>query len=557
VRLGDYCRGEPRFLLLPGEHLGPAGPDDELTAFLERDCGWSRERVELLGASLALYWNRSRDLARSTRTWPSPRLRNVGVVADGSALRPYAQVLNTSTSMLHDCDLDPALSCPELVAYLLVLGDWMSMTGEVTQAPMRSAVWWFDADDEMCRRFGEAARRSTRPDAGMLAAVADATTWLRELRHRRLRPAVGGVPHREIPGTGLQVPGELAARPPELVESCRGAAVAAVEQYRSAWRSVDPGPLTALVEWLEHAAPQLVVTTEVDTMVWDHAEPTATGALAEALADADPVAVEAIHRDLETIDARSRAFLDALCDRDALPDPDAGLEQRGYAYMHAGSRVIAYNLLERGMERLAGPPLPYERAMLGARTLHEWAHLAGEAGWVPAVVDEAELTSRRGALADALEAAVAGCAVPLRNQASDDLAEIAAGKPDGEALADLLLTRLPDYRANLIAGPFMTEAERETYVRHNVRTLRYEYPPTRLWRMIVRYLYEYQYLLPQAGLTTTKQAYAYFIAVTGFDVDVIETGALGEERFDAVTEALSSVCGAYAVDPVRITLPGS
>ena len=32
------------------------------------------------------------------------------------------------------------------------------------------------------------------------------------------------------------------------------------------------------------------------------------------------------------------------------------------------------------MERLHGPALPYARAMVGARTVHEWAHLAVDAG---------------------------------------------------------------------------------------------------------------------------------------------------------------------------------
>lgn len=62
------------------------------------------------------------------------------------------------------------------------------------------------------------------------------------------------------------------------------------------------------------------------------------------------------------------------------------------------------------------------------------------------------------------------------------------------ALTRLLLTRMPDYQANLIARRFLSVAEHETYVRHNVRTLRAQYPPARLWRMLIRYLYEYQYL---------------------------------------------------------------
>ena len=220
--------------------------------------------------------------------------------------------------------------------------------------------------------------------------------------------------------------------------------------------------------------------------------------------------------------------------------------------MHPHRRTIAYNLQERGMERLSGPPLPYERAMLGARTLHEWAHLADAAGWVPARVDDAELAARRTRLAEELEAVLAECAPAARDHARRDLDEICRGGPPGEALADLLLTRLPDYRANLVAGPLMTQAESETYARHNIRTLRYEYPAAKLWRMIVRYLYEYQYLLPQIGLSAVDDAYRYFTAATGFHADVVAAGVLSEERFHAVSAALTSVCCAYGVDRARI-----
>ncbi|MEE8312447.1 MAG: hypothetical protein V3R77_09320, partial [Candidatus Binatia bacterium] len=181
MRIGGYCRGEPGFLLLPIEHLSPTGPGPDLAAFLERESGWERTRIDLLSASLDLYWQRATVLADRMPTWPRPRIRNIGVASDGTLLRPYAQVLNTSTWTLYHCDLDPELSHSELVAFLLVVGDWMSATGEVTQAPMRAAAWWLEAGDVACASFAAAAERSARPDAAAVRAVAQALPWLRRL----------------------------------------------------------------------------------------------------------------------------------------------------------------------------------------------------------------------------------------------------------------------------------------------------------------------------------------------------------------------------------------
>src|SRR5437016_2571202 len=97
--------------------------------------GWTRERIALFDAAFALYWARGTDLARRTRTWPPPRRRHVAIVTEPLAVRPYAQLLNTTAWTLHASDFDPDRSHPEFAAYLLALGDRMALTGEVTTAP--------------------------------------------------------------------------------------------------------------------------------------------------------------------------------------------------------------------------------------------------------------------------------------------------------------------------------------------------------------------------------------------------------------------------------------
>lgn len=553
MRLAEYCRSEDAYLLLPAEHLGPRGPDAGLAACLRDECGWSHERLDLLRAAFSTYWSRGCRLVEESSTWPSPRVRNLGIAKDGVALRPYAQVLGIATWSLYESDFEPRDSHAEVVAYLLALGDWMAMTGEVTQAGVRSALWWQATGETERSAFCRAASRSRRPDAASLAAVADAIPWLLEIRHRRMHPPKRGLPCREVPGTGLLVPKAIEDRPQRLVDAFRATAIAAVDAYRSAWRR--NGETAGLCAWLRSATPLVVVTDETGRPVWDPNAAAATEKLEAVLADADQVAVGAIEGDLRIVDEHSRRFLAALRNPADLALPDHELAESGYAYMYPRRHVVAYNLREPGMERLTGPALPYERSMLGARTLHEWGHLAAESGWVAQTIDDVEMAKRKRDLAVGLERAVEGCAARIRNLADDDLARIRGGRPTGDALAELLLQRVPDYRANLVARAFMSEHERVTYARHNIRTLRHEIPAKEIWRMLVRYLYEYQYALPALGLIDLGDPYGYFAGCTGFEAGFVERGILDAGAFRQLAALVARVCDGYRVDARRIRLP--
>src|SRR5262249_17924594 len=152
--------------------------------------------------------------------------------------------------------------------------------------------------------------------------------------------------------------------------------------------------------------------------------PAHLGALRAALEPADGVAVRALHADLAVVASRSEAFLAAVVDLAALPAPQPNTFQSGYTYLHATRRLVAYNLHEPGMDRLHGPPLPYARQMVGARTAHEWAHLADAAGWVPRTVSRDEYAGLRSALAAALDAAIAGAPAAVRRVTEDDLSAL-------------------------------------------------------------------------------------------------------------------------------------
>jgi hypothetical protein len=101
---------------------------------------------------------------------------------------------------------------------------------------------------------------------------------------------------------------------------------------------------------------------------------------------------------------------------------------------------------------------------------------------------------------------------------------------------------MDDWRANLWAQPLLDDAERETYVRQNVRSLRAAYPPARRWRLLIRYLYELQYL----RFSRVADQRDYFLSTTAFAADFFDTGWLDAARFDALAAATAALCDAYA-----------
>ena len=116
--------------------------------------------------------------------------------------------------------------------------------------------------------------------------------------------------------------------------------------------------------------------------------------------------------------------------------------------------------------------------------------------------------------------------------------------PAGAALTAVLVRRMSDFQANLLAARYLDPTELETYVRHNVRTLRGVYGPARLWRMLIRYLYEFQYL----RFSSVPDRRTFFVRSTWFDADFFDTCVLDAARFDSLTAAVGAICDCYTVD---------
>ena len=552
--LAAYYFADPRLVLLPIEQLTPAGLTPAFADLL-RARDWDDTRIAFFNAAFTRYWTRSSALAARIRTWPPPRLRHVALVGDSLSVRPYAQLLNVSAWTLYASDFDPQVSDPEFAAYLFVHGDRMALTGEVTMAALHSAAYWFERTDAECAAFAAAAARAPRPDADAFRALAAALPWLRQLYHEPLRPPPAASTVRSIMGSGVLVPQAIEGLPPALVQRWTEVAQKTLAAFHARWRAPDRQAVAQLCDWLAEAAPPLLITGQNGRIIWDPDTPDRLGSVRTVLRTASGAAVQDIDADLHVVDRHTRRFLGALVDPEALPTLHPNTEQRGYSYLHRTRRLIAYNLYEPGIERLQGPALPYARAMLGARTVHEWAHLAVDAGWVPQTASPARVADLIQALSDQLAMIIAAAPETIRRQTAADLAALAGEEKPGRdaapvaarALVRILVTRLPDYQANLLSQRFLNEAERETYIRQNIRPLRAAYPPEQLWRMLARYLAEYAYL----GFSAVPDPASYFRCSTWFENEFVAPGILDARRFDALTAAVRELCTTYTVDDTR------
>jgi len=546
--LDEFYFHDPRVSLIPIEHLGDRGMTHAMAAALQSQRGWTPAQIDLFDRAFRLYVERSSRLAGELSDWPAPRLRHVAVVHEPWRVRPYAPILNTSSWTMYASDFEPTTSSVELAAYLFVHGDRMTLTGEVSRVALLNAPYWVARSADEIADFHLGARRSTRPDSAALLAIAEAVPWLQRVEHRELAAAVRYDPGRSIAGSQLQLPTGVVAHPARLVDACAAAAAGALQTFHATWAQPDLPALRTLIEWLAADRPPVLILGHRDRVLWDPNHPERVGAMRNELRTAGGAALHAIHADLQTAAAKTRLFLGALCHPEQLPRPHLDTLQSGYTFLHRERGRLAYNLHEPILERLRGPTLPFALPMLAARTIHEWCHLAVDAGWVPRQGSDAAVAARFDELADALNAIVSEAPPPYRDQARRGLdillARAPAGMTPGAALATLLMTRISDYQGNLLACRFLDLVERETYVRHNIRTLADQYPREQLWAMLVRYVTEFQYL----RFSAIDNRNEFLFRSTWFDRDFLRNGILSEAAFARLDTAVGNLFATYAVD---------
>ncbi len=556
MRLADFYFDDPRVDLIPIEHLTASGVDAEFADILQVR-GWREAQTALLNRAFRIYWSRASELASRCASWPAPRLRHIAVIRDSAAVRPYAQILNTSSWSLYAADFDPSTASAELLAYLFVHGDRMAVSGEITLCSLHNAPYWFARSAEEIEDFDRGARCSTRPDARGFQVVADAIPWLRELYHDDLRPPHSPAACRRIPGSGILVPRDLEARPPELVRQWTDVASSVLGDFYARQRRAAPSTLQALLDWLSEARPPVLITGKRERVLWDPQHPDRLGTLRAELRQATEVGLRHVHADLRLTAAKTNLFFSSLRSPGDLPKPHADTLQSGYTYLHRDRGLLAYNLHDPAFERLTTPALPYGLAMLGARTIHEWCHLAVDAGWVPQTLDEAQKKHLVDAVAAQFDEIVDSASAGARQRCRRDMQKLMAMYPGsttpGAALTALLLGRVSDYQGNLLAQRYLSIVERETYVRHNIRTLRGMYRAEEAWRMLVRYVTEMQYL----GFSLVADAQTFLVASTWFEQDLIAPGFIDRERFAALDRCVKDLFASYAVLESKFFRPSS
>lgn len=92
----------------------------------------------------------------------------------------------------------------------------------------------------------------------------------------------------------------------------------------------------------------------------------------------------------------------------------------------------------------------------------------------------------------------------------------------------------------------MSTAERETYVRQNVRPLHREYGSAQAWRLLVRLLYEGQYLR-----FSEMNEPAEYLREAVLRHDVLDARLVEQACWERLYEAAGALCEAHAVDAAR------
>jgi hypothetical protein len=534
--------------LIPAEELEPAGLRAPFRAELLASGLVSPDWLARFEAAFALYFRRARALAeRAARHFLPPRAQNLCLVRDPRAVRPWFQPLGRASCLLDHAAFEPARGSLEFATYQFFHVERLGLARAIVPALVQDFGYWLALTQEERLDFAAGCRRAEEGRASGWRALARALEWIVEGAHETLKPT--RLAHEAlvpIPGSGYLLPQRHAG---ELAKLER-AWTAAAEERRTAYfthhaaSSAHDAP--ALLEWLARARPLVLVTGKTGEILWDPERPAELERLRGELADATSAALANLRADLEVVGARSRAFLASLVDPSRLPRPGPTIDQNGLAYIHRERKLVAYNVHEPGMQRLREPSVPFERWMLAARTIHEWGHLAVDAGFV-AVPErrQQEFESVQLELARLFDAIVTDAPSALRAHAARALAELARAPGGiGRGLVTQCLGRMSDWQANLLAQRYLAPEERETYVRNNVRPLLGELDSAHLFQALARYAFEYQYLC----FDPERDAHRYFLACTWFGEQFLARGVLDEARLELVLDAVGRLCRCHEVE---------
>jgi hypothetical protein len=545
--LRDFYFDHEGLFVIPIEHLGPTGMSTAFKAELTargRDDAW----IELFDAAFSTYFERATQLfATAPETWFPPRAQHVCVVTDPERVRPYSQPIEASSWLFYEEDFDPERSGVELASYLFFHTERLGLSGNILAAAVHNLAYFLVQTPAAIEAFVADTARCQRPDAACFVALAEAMPWIRRLYHAKLKTPslVLPEPLGKLEAADLLVPMSLQGEVKKLAQTFKDDAQAIVQRYYARF-AVTPGrdePRDALIAHLRQDPPRALVATEGGQILWDPDHPDDIERVAAVTAGIAPACAESIQRDLAVIGRHTERFMAALAEPDALPDPH-DLDQEAGTYIHESRKLIAYDLRHPLMNRLREPSLPLERWMLGARTIHEWGHLAVEADLVTVSVDRlSEFAEAQAGAASTIDELIAKAPASLQRVAETECEQLAGSGGPGERLFGALMGRMDDYQANVLARRFLSAEEMETYARANVVSLARE-PGVGPWMRLVRHTYELQYLC----LGRLEDPFAYFTSSVWFDAHFVQPKLVDEAGAKGLFEAVSRVCACYSID---------
>lgn len=529
--------------LIGVEHLSPRGIDpayaETLRAAERVDEAW----IACFNAAFSRAYARTEALwKQSSRYAFPPRLNNVVILGHHERANPYVRALSWSSWTLYRDDFDPERSSVELAAFLLQQSERLNLyQGDVSRSLVANLVFLLGLGEAELADLARGCRQTQRPDAAAWRALEEALPWLARVGHLGLRPGAEDPddPCAVSEESGLVVPQSLLPSLAGLAEAAREAALTSVRASYAARRGA--GDPEQLAGWLAEAAPELALVGPGGKVLWDYRQPDQQTALRPLLSEASAEALASLRSDLELVHQHSRRFLDAVQDPGALPRCSDEVSQEGGTYLHTDLGRIAFDLSQQPTwAPLHEPAPPFQRLLLGARVVHEFGHLADEAGLLGL------LPGREAERERALEqwSASFGRIVHRFPGALQDRAREQVGcgpRADlGRALVDFTLTRFPDFVANLVLQAFAEPAELEAYVRVNARSHREEgLGPCEL---LSRYVHEYQYLRLSR---LVSDPFAYFVAVTGIERLFCDTGLLQLSQLEELFGDMARVCDCY------------
>jgi hypothetical protein len=547
----EFCFEQHGMVLIPIEHLSKDGIGSAFQSALLEKTILDREWIEYFNRAFSLYWERALDLhARAPQFWLPPRVQHVCVYTATRGMNPFTQLFNRSSWSLEACDFHRESSSSEYAIYQFFHAERVGMLRQLLPALVSNLSYFLTLSADQLQDFREGCFRSKRGDASGFRALAEATDWISRAYHQPINePSPQLLGHMVLPYGGLIMPKALEHRLIALQDSWARAAQAVLDGYFQFYAKPSPAKGRKICDWLVATRPALLIAGKEHGILWDPEQSESIDDLLPQLQNVTEQAEERIIKDLEVVDHHSRRFLKSLREPDGLVNPPHFMTPGGLSYIHPTRKLVVYSIHdERNNLRLVEPAPPFERLLLGARTMHEWGHLSAESLWVRVPAEaQARHEELRAELASLIEALHAGAPPHVRSATTLEFDQLKAtsksGSP-GRLLVKKMIVRSEDFQANLLSQRYLRTAEIETYIRNNVYSLVTERETTGVYARMLRYAYQYQYL----RLSSIDDPLGFFLKSSWFAEEYYRTGILSEEQFQQVLTLVGEICDCYAID---------